>query len=91
MSKHFVYIIQCKDHSLYTGYTNDIERRLHLHEIGKGAKYTRGRGPFQLKYVEEFEDKSTALRKEAEIKKLSTIQKRRLVEKGVHNHELEST
>lgn len=65
---HFVYILQCNDGTLYTGYTVDIERRIKLHETGKGAKYTRGRGPFKLLYEEGFSTKSAALQREYEIK-----------------------
>lgn len=65
---HFVYILQCNDDTLYTGYTVDIERRIRLHELGKGAKYTRGRGPFKLLYEESFTTKSAALQREYEIK-----------------------
>lgn len=82
MNKHYVYILRCKDKSLYTGYTTDPERRLRMHEQGKGAKYTRGRGPFQLVYVEEFKEKETAMQREAEIKKLSREQKLKLVQGG---------
>lgn len=80
MSKHIVYIIQCKDQSLYTGYTNDLSRRLEMHKQGKGAKYTRGRGPFQVVYVEEYEQKSAAMQREAEIKKLPRKKKIELVD-----------
>lgn len=80
MSKHIVYIIQCKDQSLYTGYTNDLPRRLEMHKQGKGAKYTRGRGPFQVVYVEEYEQKNAAMQREAEIKKLPRKKKIELVD-----------
>lgn len=82
--KHYVYMLKCKDHTLYTGYTTDVERRLKMHEQGKGAKYTRGRGPFELVYVEELADKSLALRREAAIKKLTSAQKRELVGKELN-------
>lgn len=82
--KHYVYMLKCKDHTLYTGYTTDVERRLKMHEQGKGAKYTRGRGPFELVYVEECADKSLALRREAAIKKLTSAQKRELVGKELN-------
>jgi putative endonuclease len=76
--KHYVYMLKCKDDSLYTGYTTDVNRRLSMHEQGRGAKYTRGRGPFQVVYVEECTDKSLAMRREAAIKRLTTAQKREL-------------
>lgn len=82
MNNHYVYMLQCKDQSIYTGYTTNLKRRLQLHIQGKGAKYTRGRGPVQLVYVEECPDKSDALRREAEIKKLNRKQKLQLIENG---------
>lgn len=90
MSRHFVYILECKDKTLYTGYTNDLERRIENHQQGKGAKYTRGRGPFQLMYSEEYEDKSTALRREAEIKKWDKVTKLNLIEKGKKSNGLKA-
>jgi putative endonuclease len=68
--EHLVYILRCKDNSLYTGYTNDLENRLKVHQEGKGAKYTRGRGPFQVVYIEKFDTKEEALKREYEIKQL---------------------
>ena len=74
----FVYILRCRDGSLYTGYTDDVERRLSVHRSGKGAKYTRGRGPFTLRYLENCTDQSQALRRENEVKKLSRSDKLKL-------------
>lgn len=76
----FVYMLQCKDGSLYTGYTDDVQRRLAVHSAGKGAKYTRSRLPVELVYQEELPDKSAALRREAAIKKLTRRQKLDLIE-----------
>lgn len=76
---HFVYILKCKDDTLYTGYTTDVENRLQVHESGKGAKYTRGRGPLKLVYVERFESKSEALQQEIKIKKLTRKDKLALI------------
>lgn len=76
---HFVYILQCKDYTLYTGYTTDVENRLQVHESGKGAKYTRGRGPLKLMYVEQLQSKSEALQQEIKIKKLSRKEKLALI------------
>jgi putative endonuclease len=90
MSNHFVYILQCKDNTLYTGYTIDIHRRIEDHHQGKGAKYTRGRGPFQLMYLETYDDKSIAMRREAEIKKLNRATKNKLIEKGTKADGLEA-
>ena len=73
-----VYILECKDGSLYTGITDRLERRLAAHRSGKGAKYTRGRGPLHLRYLEECTDHSAALKREAEIKKLTKTEKREL-------------
>ena len=75
----FVYILRCRDGSLYTGYTDDVERRLSVHRSGKGAKYTRSRLPVELAYWEELPDKSAALKWEAAIKKLSRQQKLQLI------------
>ena len=77
---HFVYILQCKDGSLYTGYTTDIVRRVQMHTAGKGAKYTRGRGPFQLKLSESYPTKERAMQREYEIKQMSREEKIMLIE-----------
>ncbi len=75
MSEWVVYILECQDKTLYTGITNNLERRISQHEKGQGAKYTKGRGPFEIKYTEHCDDKSLALQRECEIKKLSRVQK----------------
>lgn len=67
-SEHYFYVVLCRDGSLYAGYTNDLERRLKMHNEGKGAKYTRGRGPVQLVYSRTFDAKSAALKAEYEFK-----------------------
>lgn len=76
----FVYMLRCKDGSLYTGWTNDLEHRLAMHNSGRGAKYTRGRGPLDLVYSEELPDKEAALRRECAIKKLRREQKLALLQ-----------
>ena len=76
----FVYMLRCADGSLYTGYTDDVQRRLAVHQSGKGAKYTRSRLPVELAYWEELPDKSAALRREAAIKAMSRPQKLKLTE-----------
>lgn len=76
----FVYMLRCKDGSLYTGWTNDLEHRLAMHNSGRGAKYTRGRGPLELVYSEEVPDKEAALRRECAIKKLRREQKLALLQ-----------
>ena len=78
---NYVYMIRCKDGSLYTGWTNNLEKRFKNHCKGKGAKYTRGRGPLELVYYEVFEDKREAMRREYEIKKLKKSEKEKLIEK----------
>ena len=75
MSEWVVYILECQDKTLYTGITNNLERRITQHEKGQGAKYTKGRGPFEIKYTEPCDDKSLALQRECEIKKLNREQK----------------
>ena len=75
-----LYILRCGDGSLYTGITTDVQKRLEAHSTGKGAKYTRGRGPLELVYREECGDHSTALKRELEIKKLSREEKEKLIE-----------
>ena len=76
-----LYILRCCDGTLYTGITTDVDRRLEEHRTGKGAKYTRGRGPLELVYREVCGDKSAALKREAEIKKLPRTEKMKLIEK----------
>ena len=76
----YVYILRCGDGSLYTGITDNIPRRLAAHQAGRGAKYTRGRGPLKLVYQEEVSDKPAALRREIEIKRMKRAEKERLIE-----------
>lgn len=78
--KNVTYILKCSDNSLYTGWTNDIMHRLKMHNEGKGAKYTRGRGPVELVYLEEFDTKQEAMTKEAKIKRLTRKEKLLLIE-----------
>ncbi|KGA96462.1 hypothetical protein AJ85_20035 [Alkalihalobacillus alcalophilus ATCC 27647 = CGMCC 1.3604] len=84
MTSHVVYVLECADGSWYTGYTNHFEKRLKRHEEGKGAKYTRGRGPFKVIHVTEYETKSEALKAEYAFKRLPRKEKERLIyrEKG---------
>tara|TARA_R110002096_G_scaffold20146_4_gene67102 strand:- start:7 stop:252 length:246 start_codon:yes stop_codon:yes gene_type:complete len=79
MNDWIVYIIECKDKSLYTGITNDLDRRIKQHETGQGAKYTKGRGPFRIVYTEGCDNKSQALQREHEIKQYSRDQKLALI------------
>ncbi len=76
---NYVYILRCSDDTLYTGWTNDLGKRIKAHSSGTGAKYTRGRGPVELVYFEEFDDKKDAMKREYEIKKYSKSKKERLI------------
>jgi len=75
----FVYILRCKDGTLYTGVTDNVKKRLAVHRSGKGAKYTKGRCPLTLHYVEQCNTKGDALRREFAIKGLKTEAKRALI------------
>ena len=79
MTVHWVYVLECADGSLYTGYTTDVERRVAEHDAGDGAKYTRGRTPVELVHSEQFDSRSAAMAREHEIKSLSRREKERLV------------
>lgn len=76
---YFVYILKCKDGSLYTGITTDLARRLKEHASGKGAKYTRGKKAGKIVYTERKKNRSTASKREAEIKSWTRAQKLALV------------
>lgn len=76
----YCYMLRCADHSLYTGYTNDLEKREKVHNSGKGAKYTRSRLPCTMVYAEAFDSKSDAMKREYEIKhRLTTKDKEALI------------
>lgn len=72
---NYVYILECVDGTFYTGWTNNLERRIRMHSEGKGAKYTKGRGPLKLVHCEEFDNRSEAMRREYEIKQLTRSDK----------------
>ena len=74
-----VYILKCSDNTYYTGITNNIKRRIQQHDTNKGAKYTKGRGPFSLVYQDKCKDRSDASRKECVIKKLPLAKKISLI------------
>lgn len=76
----YVYILKCSDETLYTGWTNDLHKRLNAHLQGKGAKYTRGRLPVKLVYFEEHSDKISAQKREYEIKQMTRREKLELIE-----------
>ena len=77
--KSYVYILECSDKSLYTGWTNDLEARLKVHNDGAGAKYTRGRTPCTMVYYEEFDTKIEAMKREYQIKHFSKKKKEKLI------------
>ena len=79
MDRWRVYILKCSDGSLYTGITTDIARRVCEHNKGKGAKYTRSRTPVEVLYFEKYPDRSSALKEEARIKKLTRKKKIMLI------------
>lgn len=76
---NYVYILKCGDNSLYTGWTNNLQRRVEVHSKGKGAKYTKARLPVELVYYEEYQDKILAMRREYGIKKLTRGEKLSLI------------
>ena len=90
-TSYFVYIVRCKDGTLYTGSTNNLQKRLAAHNAGEGAKYTRGRQPVTLVYVEELPSWGMALRREKAIKQLTRDRKLSLIAGGVKliNEELQ--
>ena len=77
----YLYIVECRDGTLYTGITDNIQRRMDEHNSGKGAKYTRGRGPVKLCYSEECPGHSAALKREYAVKQLTRSQKQMLIGK----------
>lgn len=78
---NYVYILRCADNSLYTGWTNNLDRRIKMHVNGKGAKYTKSRLPVELVYFEEYEDKIEAMKREYAIKQLKRKEKLMLINK----------
>ena len=76
---NYVYILRCNDDSLYTGWANNLEKRIKAHSDGKGAKYTRARVPVELVYFEVFEDKIEAMKREYAIKQLKRKEKLELI------------
>ena len=79
---NYTYIVECSDGSLYTGWTNNIEKRILAHNEGRGARYTRGRTPVRLVHLEEFETKEEAMSREFVIKQLTRKQKLELCKKS---------
>lgn len=81
MGQNYTYIVECRDGTYYTGWTTDIDRRIRVHNAGKGAKYTRSRLPVKLVYMEIWETKQQAMQREAYIKKLSRKEKEKLIQR----------
>ena len=82
---NYTYIVKCSDETLYTGWTNNLEKRIQNHNAGKGAKYTKARRPVELVYYERFLTKQEAMRREWEIKQLTRKDKLKLIEKNFKN------
>lgn len=80
-SNWYLYILRCRDDTLYTGITTDVEKRLEVHQTGRGAKYTRGRGPLTLVYRESCGSHSEALKRELAVKRLTRMQKMELIDR----------
>ena len=76
---NYTYMLKCSDGTLYTGWTNDLDKRVEAHNSGKGAKYTKARRPVELAYYEEFETKEQAMKREYEIKQLGRKEKQKLI------------
>ena len=79
---NYAYLLLCADDSIYAGWTNDLQKRLHAHNEGHGAKYTRGRRPVRLVYAEEFATKEEAQRRECQFKKLRRTERLSLIRAG---------
>lgn len=80
---NYTYIVRCRDGTLYTGWTNNLEKRMEAHNSGKGARYTKSRRPVKLVYYEEFETKEEAMSREYTIKHMKKSKKEKLIEKTV--------
>ncbi|MEH7343435.1 GIY-YIG nuclease family protein [Bacillus sp. JJ1532] len=85
-NNHLFYVLQCRDYTLYAGYTNNLEKRIKLHNEGKGAKYTRGRGPVKLVFSKAYDNKSDALKAEYEFKQWPKKKKEEFIIKNKENN-----
>ncbi|GAY78520.1 putative endonuclease containing a URI domain [Sporolactobacillus inulinus] len=85
MNHYSVYILECADGSLYTGYAADVAKRFAMHCSGRGARYTRSHKPLRIVYQEELENKSAALRREWSIKQLTRQEKLALIQRSGHD------
>lgn len=83
---NYTYILKCNDNSFYTGWTNDLEKRVACHNQGKGAKYTKPRLPVEVAYYETFDSKEQAMKRECEIKKFTRKQKENLIQEKQKNN-----
>jgi putative endonuclease len=81
-ASHFIYIVRCADDTLYTGYARDPDARVRTHNLGRGARYTSGRGPVRLVYVEACASRGAALRREYAVKRMSRARKLDLIARG---------
>ncbi|WP_346869237.1 GIY-YIG nuclease family protein [Clostridium sp. UBA5119] len=90
MADHYIYILTCSDGTLYTGYTTDLDKRLTMHNSGKGAKYTRTRRPVSRVYSERHTSKSAAMQREYAIKQLTRQQKLQMIKEAAHEYTLSS-
>lgn len=91
---NYTYILECKDGSYYTGWTNNLEKRVETHQQGKGGHYTHAKRPVKLVYYEEFETKSEAMKRECAIKKLTRKEKEFLVNsssQSIHDNKVTDT
>lgn len=79
MGKNYTYMVECSDHTYYTGWTNDLDKRIQAHNAGRGAKYTKPRRPVRLVYFEVFATREEAMRREWEIKQMSRAAKEKLL------------
>ena len=87
-AEHFFYVLECSDGSYYAGYTNDLERRLRVHNDGKGAKYTRAKLPVQYIYHERYDLKREAMQAEYRFKQLKRYEKEQYIGKGQDENEV---
>jgi len=85
MAEYYTYMVLCSDNSLYTGYTDNLKRRMEAHNNGKGAKYTKARLPVELVYWEKYSTKQKAMQQEYAIKQLTRAQKLKLLPEDVQN------
>lgn len=87
-NEHLFYVLECNDGSYYAGYTNDLEKRIRVHNEGKGAKYTRAKLPVRCIYKESFETKREAMQAEYQFKQLTRSAKERYMKKGQGSNEI---